>query len=363
MKTKLFISTIVALTLTCACGELSRTTSGEPSRTTSGEPSRTMSLADDNDLQARRDYLEQVKSWLPPDRAGRGQVSPLDKTWTDWLNRTAELPPDFAKMPSIPFLPDPLILDEAGRNIPVETPEQWQQKRLWIAEQVKHWITGTFPPPPDNLEAKILRERKDGQVTIRTVELRFGPQQKGRMTAELIIPPGPGPFPVFMTQWNHRLWALVAVRRGYIGCIYAGADGKDDTDQYADLWYPDYDFTRLMRRAWGASRVVDYLYTLPEVDKDKIAITGHSRNGKQSIMAAAFDERITACVSSSAGTGGEVPWRYTSEPFNNETITDITTNFQHWFHPRLRFFVGREHRPFSHCQPAPFANLDSPERF
>jgi hypothetical protein len=192
MKTKLLIPIVVALMLT------------------------SISLAADSDLQARRDYLEQVKSWLPPDRAGRGEVSPLDKTWTDWLNRTAELPPDFDKMPSIPFLPDPLILDEAGQNIPVKTPEQWQQKRQWIAEQVKHWITGTFPPPPDNLEAKILSEQKDGEVTLRTVELRFGPpvvsgpvlstvegvdpEQQAKMTAELIIPPCPSTPPFILVN-------------------------------------------------------------------------------------------------------------------------------------------------------------------
>ena len=300
--------------------------------------------AGQDDLSVRQKYLEQIRSWLPPETSGRGAVSPLDKTWTDWVRRTGELPPDFNTLPSIPFLPDPLVLDEGRQNIPIKTSEQWQEKRKWIGEQVQHWLSGTFPPGPNNLEAKVLSETKDGDATLRMVELRFGPQLKAKMTAELIIPPGKGPHPVFLTQWNHRGWALVAVRRGYIGCVYAGADDKDDTEEYAAIWYPEYDFTRLMRRAWGASRVVDYLYTLPEVDKGKIAISGHSRNGKQSLFAAAFDERITACISSSAGTGGETPWRYTSEPFNTETIIDITTNFQYWFHPRLRFFVGREHK-------------------
>jgi dipeptidyl aminopeptidase/acylaminoacyl peptidase len=54
-------------------------------------------------------------------------------------------------------------------------------------------------------------------------------------------------------------------------------------------------------------------YTLDEVDKSKIAITGHSRNAKQSLLAAAFDDRITAVISSSGGTGGEFPFRYTDE--------------------------------------------------
>lgn len=298
-----------------------------------------------DDTAVRRQYLKQLRSVLPPEKPGRGRVSPLDATWAGWLKRTGELPPNFDKMPSIPFLPDPLILDEGGQNIPVKTAEQWRQKREWIAQQVKHFQTGSFPPAPDNLVAKILSETKTGAVTVRTVELRFGPDHRAKMTARLFIPPAKtGPLPVFMTQWSHRLWALLAVRRGYIGCIYAGSDDKDDSEQYADIWYPKYDFSRLLRRAWGAMRVVDYLCTLGEVDKKKIAITGHSRNGKQSLLAAAFDDRIAAVISSSGGTGAEDPWRYTSEPFDNETIAQITTNFPNWFHPRLRFFVGREHK-------------------
>src|SRR5690606_20346539 len=115
---------------------------------------------------------------------------------------------------------------------------------------------------------------------------------------------------------------------------YAGADDKDDTENYDEV-YPDYDFATLMKRAWASHRVVDYLYTLPEVDQDKIALTGHSRNGKQSLMAAAFDDRIGAVVSSSGGTGAESLYRFTDRRFDTESVEEITRNFPHWFHPRL----------------------------
>ena len=297
-----------------------------------------------DDLKKRRAYLEELLSVIQPERPGRGAVTRLDSTWRDWLARTGELPPDFDRLPSIPFLPDPLVLDQGGRNIPVTSLEQWQDKREWIKQQVKHWITGTFPPPPGNIQAEVLKEQDYGGAVSRTVKLSFGPGGRAKLTIELLIPPGDGPFPVFMTQWNHRGWALVALRRGYIGCVYAGADARDDTEGYADIWYPEYDFTRLMRRAWGAHRAVDYLYTLPVVDRRRIALTGHSRNGKQSLMAAAFDERITAVISSSGGTGAEDPYRYNSDKFDNETISEITTWFPFWLHPRLRFFIGREHK-------------------
>jgi len=296
------------------------------------------------DTSRQKAVLEKIISLLPPDRTILGRVSFLDETFKDWVTRTGELPPDYDRMPSIPFLPDPLVLDEGGKNIPIKTMAQWKEKREWMKKQLEYYITGTYPPKPDNLKAEILNEKKDGETTIWMVELSFGPDNQAKLTVELMIPTGKGPFPVFLTQWNHREWAQVAVRRGYAGCVYAGADSKDDTEKYSEIWAGQYDFTRLMRRSFAAYRVIDYLYTLPYIDKDKIGITGHSRNGKLSLMAAAFDERITACIPSSGGTGAEVPWRYCSQNYDIEDLALLTCAQPSWFHPRLRFFVGREHK-------------------
>jgi len=244
-------------------------------------------------------------------------------------------------LPSKPFLPDPLLMDEGGKQTTITTQSQWNAQTERIKADYAYWVSGTIPPPPKAFEAKILRDTVADGIMLRTVELRFGPQNAAKMTIELMLPPSATPLPVFMTQWNHRGWAQIAVRRGYIGCIYAGADNKDDTKNYNEL-FPGYDFATLMKRAWGASRVIDYLYTLPQVDKAKIGITGHSRNGKQSLMAAAFDKRIGAVVSSSGGTGGESTFRFSDERFNSETLEGITRAFPHWFSPRLHWFADRE---------------------
>ncbi len=288
--------------------------------------------------------LEKILSLLPPDRFVNGRVSFLDSSFVDWIKRTGELPPDFDRMPSIPFLPDPLVLDEGGKNIPIKTMAQWKEKREWMRKQLEYYITGTYPPKPENLQAKILSEKKDGETIVRMIGLTFGPENQANLTVELMIPPGKGPFPVFLTQWSHREWAQIAVRRGYVSCIYAGGDSKDDTEKYSEIWAGKYDFTRLMRRSFGAYRAIDYLYTLPFIDKDKIGITGHSRNGKLSLMAAAFDERITACIPVSGGTGAEVPWRYCSQNYDIEDIALLACAQPAWLHPRLRFFIGRENK-------------------
>jgi cephalosporin-C deacetylase-like acetyl esterase len=247
-------------------------------------------------------------------------------------------------LPSVPFLPDPLMISEGRNNIPVTTISQWQQKDAWIKAQYQYWISGSIPPPPKTFHAEVLSQTiNEDSVKLETIALSFGPGDSAKMTIALMIPPITGKAPVFMTQWNHRAWAQVAVRRGYIGCVYAGADSKDDTRNYGKI-YPDYSFATLMKRAWGCSRVIDYLYTLPMVDTNRIALTGHSRNGKQSLMAAAFDDRIKAVVSSSGGTGGESTFRFSDDRFDSESIEEITHNFPDWFCPRLHLFTGREEK-------------------
>lgn len=297
-----------------------------------------------SDSLKRKASLSRIIKLLPEDKVINGRVSFLDETFKNWLKRTGELPPDFDKMPSIPFLPDPLILDEGGKNIPVTSAAQWKEKRQWMKEQLEYYITGTYPKSPGDFKVKVLSEKKEGSTTLRMVELSFGPQEQAKLTIELMIPQGKGSFPVFMTQWNHRGWAQIAVRRGYTACVYAASDAKDDTEKYSEIWSGKYDFTRLMRRAFGTFRAIDYLHTLPIVDKERIALTGHSRNGKLALMAAAFDERIKAVIPSSGGSDAEVPWRYAAQQYDVEDIALLSAAQPSWLHPRLRFFIGRESR-------------------
>lgn len=272
-----------------------------------------------------------------------------DKNWADWLERTGELPPDFDALPSHPHLPDPLVIEENGETVPVRTLEQWEVKKKWIREQIEHWVFGKRPPAPDNLRVATSSEEVIDGVTIRKVLLEFGPGHRAKLHLELMIPEGDGPFPVFLTNHarNRSFWVNTAVSRGYIACHYQATDPKyglpDDSDGFIDV-YSEYDFSGLGRWAWAASRAVDYLYTLPEVNKEQIGLTGHSRNGKQALTAAAFDERIGAVVASSGLTGEVHPWRYTSDPYVVESLQLLTGARPQWFHPRLRFFAGREHK-------------------
>jgi dienelactone hydrolase len=305
---------------------------------------------DDLALGRRREALAILRKVLPPTiRLGDGvRVTPHDKSWEEWIDRTKELPPDFDTMPSRPELPDPLVMEENGRRSRITTVEQWRKQRELLRVGLEKWIYGRMPPPPDNLTGTVKSLRRADDIVFRDVLLEFGPQRKGTLRVALAIPPGKGPFPVLMlNSIRGSGWLNLALRRGYMGCLYATADhsatNPDDSNAWLDL-YPEYDFGCLARWAWGAHRAVDYLYTLPFVDKRCIAITGHSRNSKQALLATAFDERITAVIPSRGNSGDARPWRYASTMFADESIEQITEEFPHWFHPRFRFFAGREHK-------------------
>ncbi|EDQ87230.1 uncharacterized protein MONBRDRAFT_27421 [Monosiga brevicollis MX1] len=131
---------------------------------------------------------------------------------------------------------------------------------------------------------------------------------------ELLIPSqctAAHPCPLFLTQGNHRRWALAGVGRGYVGLVYPGADSLDQTDGFR-LAYPDATWGLIARRAWLGMRVLDYAIELPFIQPDQVCITGHSRNGKQSMIFAAWDERISAVISSSSGAPAMSPYRMTS---------------------------------------------------
>jgi pimeloyl-ACP methyl ester carboxylesterase len=282
------------------------------------------------DEQARRQaYLDELETILP-------HSSEWDRLVE---SESGELPPDFSQLPSRPHLVSPL--GEGDERI--DSPSEWPARREALLALFHQWVIGEAPPAPDNVTAEILDEEERWGAKVRRVKLTFGPGNRAYMNLELYLPAGGGPFPVFLTQDNHRQWAAIALRRGYACVVYAGSDSMDDTESFIDV-YPDYEWSKLVRRAWAASRCIDYLETVPEVNAEQIVMTGHSRNGKMSIMASAMDERIAAVISSSSGAGGVLPTRYYSEQHNGEGIEIITRRFTDWFHPRWRFFVGREDR-------------------
>src|SRR6476659_613359 len=105
------------------------------------------------DAEARRRAdLELFLKIFPPSRPpANGRINAHDKTWEDWVKRTGELPPDFASMPSVAALPDPLILRENGGEIPVTNAALCNRQKRWLRSQIEEYVIAKMPPAPDNL--------------------------------------------------------------------------------------------------------------------------------------------------------------------------------------------------------------------
>ncbi|MBN2508155.1 MAG: prolyl oligopeptidase family serine peptidase [Verrucomicrobia bacterium] len=282
-------------------------------------------------IASRADALAHMRRLFPP-----------SEPWEQWLRQSRELPPDFNLLPSTPFLPDPLRFADGGEA----RKEEWPRRRRELLVLIQHYLTGVAPPSPANGRPSTLQSREEPGAFIDEVTWAFGPGHAARLRFELILPKAPGPFPVFLTPSNHRAWALVAVSRGYLACVYAAAEPRDDTAAWTNVW-PKADWTTLRRHAWAASRGVDYVSKLPVANTNQMALAGHGRDGAAALVAAATDPRIGAVIASSSGAGGACPWRLFSEARFGEGIEAVTRAFPGWLHPRLRFFAGRESKlPF-----------------
>lgn len=307
---------------------------------------------EDQALDRRREYLATLLRVFPktePEPEGReGRISSTAASWEDWIQESGELPPDFSLMQSSPFLPDPLVDHAGGGDGQIETLDQWNRQKAWIREEFQKWILGRFPPPPDEMEVEITGVRPFGEAELHEVIVRFGPQMRGHLRLDVIVPPGKGPFPAFVTcHVDTSAWVRVPLRRGYVVCVFKAADPVrhevDDSDAWIEL-YPEYDFSGMGRWAWAGMRAVDYLLTLPYINPEQIATGGNSRYAKSTLISAAYDDRIKAVLPSRGNCGCGIPWRFASGLFVNESLEEVTRLHRHWFHPRLRFFAGREDR-------------------
>jgi len=72
-------------------------------------------------------------------------------------------------------------------------------------------------------------------------------------------------------------------------------------------WRKPTDPGALVAWAWGISRVIDEFGQDPDPqgpDPDKVAVEGHSRDGKATLVTAAYDDRVVAALPSCGGEGG-----------------------------------------------------------
>lgn len=298
----------------------------------------------------------------------------------------AEMPP-FEQLRSRPELPDPLV---SASGTAITDPGSWEKvRRPEIVELFEHYMYGKAPAAPDNLSFVVEREDKGyfgGKATLREVAIKFGPESAPPIYLLLIVPNSGKPAPVFVGlnfNGNHttladpkihltKTWVgkakdnvasdadrgssadrwpfEQAIARGYaIATFYQGDIDPDKKDDWTDGIHPHYyeegqthpgpnEWGCIAAWAWGLSRAADYLARDPSIDKNRICVMGHSRNGKTALLAGALDQRFALTVSNQSGCGGAA----ISRRRMGETVAVINKNFPHWFCDEFVHFDDNE---------------------
>ncbi len=104
------------------------------------------------------------------------------------------------------------------------------------------------------------------------------------------------------TKRQGVLW----VKQGYIVWCprnYINTEGTNWSGNAVKVMTEHPGWTGMTRMTWDAIRAADFMESLPQVDKKKIACFGHSLGAKEVLYAMAFDPRYCAGVSSEGGIG------------------------------------------------------------
>ena len=205
------------------------------------------------------------------------------------------------------------------------TPDAFHERRRWARQ--KFWSLIGGPPERTPLNARVTGsfERPVYRVDKVVFESRAG----FHVTGNLYVPKnGRRPMPAVLVQMGHAPngKAYPSYQRVCQGLVKLGfvVFGFDPMGQGERVYYPDSNgkrsrlgsvddehsnagrqmlltgdtATRL--QTWDAVRAIDYLYTLPYVDRTRIGVTGQSGGATNSMLLVAVDDRVDAAALSSA---------------------------------------------------------------
>src|SRR5260370_741502 len=241
-------------------------------------------------------------------------------------------------------LPDALNLNNGNPVPPAKL--WWDPRRPEIVEDFDREILGRVPKttPKVNWEVPSTAGEKNGDVPVITKKLLGHVDNSSyppiSVDIQLILTTpanATGPVPVIMElSWSAE--AMAAIRKRFTEAPLAALADKGPTWQqqllakgcgYASVIptsiQPDNgtvltegiiglvnkgqprrldDWGALRAWAWGASRALDYFETDKSVDAKQVGLEGHSRYGKATLVAMAYDQRFAIAYVSSSGAGG-----------------------------------------------------------
>jgi hypothetical protein len=260
-------------------------------------------------------------------------------------------------------LPDPLKLANGER---VTSAEMWtRQRRPELIKLFEDNMYGHVPDPPKGMKFAVKSAPAlDGKAIRKEVTISFAGHDDGPSLHVLVYLPAHAskPVPMFLginfmgnaatedpsKDAPHWPYAKL-VDHGYALATMWTGDMAPDNDKtlhsgvYALFYKPGQterapnDWGAIAAWGWGLSRALDYFETDPSVDAKRVAVIGHSRNGKAAVWAGARDTRFALVISNESGEGGAALSRRNF----GETVHDLNSSFPHWFCENYRKFDGR----------------------
>lgn len=254
-------------------------------------------------------------------------------------------------------LPDLFARPEGGR---IAHPSEWPARGAAWRDRLVELEYGGLPPPPDAIRVETLSRsqvrRLPDSPNLWTLRLQCaGGAQPFSFCVRLFFPHRKEPVPVIVNGdacWGYLADEILArvLERGYALAVFNRTEMAEDLG-YKDCpnkmqrsgglyeVYPGGTFGALSAWAWGYHRCVDLIRELSFLESGRIAVTGHSRGGKTTLLAGATDARIAVVNDNASCAGGSAAFRYVGH--GGETL-NIANVFPSWFGPALHAYVGRE---------------------
>jgi hypothetical protein len=216
----------------------------------------------------------------------------------------------------------------------VTTTKQWNTRRNELKKSCEK-VLGAFPNNKAALRTEVLdrdetpefvREhiRYQAEDNVYTDAYLLTPKNTKRKLPAVVVFHPTTPLQAkgvagLAPDYAEEKWQGVQlVKRGYVVLCprnYINDDGADWTGNAKRVAARHPTWTGMTQMTWDAIRAADLLQSLPQVDAHRIGCLGHSLGGKQTLYAAAFDERYKACVASELGVGlnfsnWDSPWYF-----------------------------------------------------
>lgn len=270
---------------------------------------------------------------------------------------------DESKVPAY-TLPDVL---KSSTNKTVKNRKAWEKlRRPEVLTLFEGNIYGQVPKSFEDIRFSVLSEDKNsmnGKAHRKEVLIEvFNKNKSVRINLVLFTPNNTvKPSPAFLLINNRgkentdpsrkiisEFWpAEVVIESGYaIAAFHVSDLAPDNKDEFMNgvlQLYPeqlnaDNGMRAIGAWGWGASRVMDYFETDSQIDKKRVALTGHSRGGKASLWAAAQDQRFAICITNCSGSTGAALAR---RQFG-ERVRRINISFPHWFNTNYKKYNDHE---------------------